>query len=81
VYFRIVKSGQGDMAAHAFTACDKRIDTSSPYEQAEKVENSHCGTFEWWDSLSPPNSTLTTIERKVIGFGSGQGELGVSGLR
>lgn len=35
------------------------------YEQAKKVENPHCGTFEWWDSIAPPHSVLSQIERKV----------------
>jgi len=27
MYFSIVKSGQGDLAAHGFKACDRTIDT------------------------------------------------------
>ena len=35
------------------------------YEQAMNVDKSICGTFEWWESLAPPNSPMTLIERKV----------------
>jgi hypothetical protein len=34
-------------------------------EQAEKVKETCCGTFEWWDSLPPANSTASKIVRMV----------------